>query len=162
MHLFDMNGTATVSNVGETDLPAIRPLIAALIAALDDPSGFDLDRAMENCRTLLGRPDHHLMVAQIRGVPCGFLHLTTRQSLLHDRPSGLIDELVVSQPFRGQGIGRLLMDAAIDQCRDLGCCEVEVSTETSNRQAQDFYHKCGFSDEGVLFELHFFERTAAP
>jgi len=146
---------ATVREIQESDLPAIRPLIAELIGALDDPSGFDLDQAMENCRALLARPDHHLLAARIRGTACGFLHLTTRQSLLHDRPTGLIDELVVSQEFRGQGIGRLLVDAALNRLRDLGCCDVEVSTERSNLQAHEFYRKCGFDWEGVLFELHF-------
>jgi ribosomal protein S18 acetylase RimI-like enzyme len=149
-----MDPTVTVCAVTESDLPAIRPLLAELIATLDDPSGFNVDRAMENCRVLLGRPDHHLMLARSQGLACGFVHLTTRQSILHDRPSGLIDELVVARDFRGQSIGRLLMDAAIGRCRDLGCCEVEVSTESSNRRAQEFYRKRGFSDEGVLFELH--------
>jgi GNAT superfamily N-acetyltransferase len=146
---------ATISDAQESDLPAIRPLLAELIAALDDPPGFHVDRAMENCRALLGRPDHHLMLARSWGAVCGFLHLTTRQSLLHDRPTGLIDELVVSQESRGQGIGRLLIVAALDRCRDLGCCEVEVSTERAHLPAQEFYRRCGFSDEAVLFELHF-------
>jgi ribosomal protein S18 acetylase RimI-like enzyme len=150
-----MDQTTIVHELHETDLPVIRPLVAELIAALGEPSGFDLDRAMENCRALLGRPDHVLLLARIGGTACGFAHLTTRQSILHDRPTGLIDELVVAREFRGQGIGRLLIDAAIGRCRDLGCCEVEVSTETSNIHAQEFYRKCGFDDEGVLFELHF-------
>jgi ribosomal protein S18 acetylase RimI-like enzyme len=150
-----MRHTATFWDIGESDLPAIIPLLAELIAALENPSGFDLDLAMENCRAMLGRPDHHLLAARIGRTPCGFLHLTTRQSILHDRPTGLIDELVVAREFGGQGIGRLLMDAALVRCQELGCCEVEVSTERSNRQAQKFYRKCGFSEVGMLFELHF-------
>jgi GNAT superfamily N-acetyltransferase len=150
-----MTSTARVHDVTESDLPAIRPLIAELIAALDDPSGFDLDQAMGNCRAVLDRPGHALLAARSGEAVCGFLHLTTRQSILHDRPSGLIDELVTGREFRGQGIGRLLIAAALDRCRDLGCCEVEVSTETGNLQAREFYRRCGFDDEGVLFELHF-------
>lgn len=150
-----MQPIATMRDARESDLPAIRPLIAELMETLEDPSGFDLERAMENCRALLGRPDHALLLAWIEGTACGFVHLTTRQSILHDRPTGLIDELVVAREFRGQGVGRLLIDAAVARCRDLGCCEVEVSTERSNRPAQEFYRKCGFDDEAVLFELHF-------
>jgi GNAT superfamily N-acetyltransferase len=150
-----MNSATIVCDVTESDLPAVRPLIAELIAALDDPSGFEVDRAMENCRALLGRPGHILLAARIGDTVLGFLHLTTRQSILHDRPVGLVDELVVGRKFRGQGIGRLLIAAALDRCRALGCCEVEVSTERANREAQEFYRKCGFDEEGVLFELHF-------
>jgi ribosomal protein S18 acetylase RimI-like enzyme len=150
-----LNHSAAVGEIRENDLPAIRPLIAELVEAMEDSAGFDLDRAMENCRVLLGRPDHALLLAQIEGTACGFVHLTTRQSILHDRPSGLIEELVVSREFRGQGIGRLLMDAAIGRCLDIGCCEVEVSTEASNWRAREFYVKRGFDYEGMLFELHF-------
>jgi RimJ/RimL family protein N-acetyltransferase len=32
---------------------------------------------------------------------------------------------------------------------------VEVSPERSNQRAQEFYRRCGFDEEGVLFELHF-------
>ncbi len=157
-----MHNVVTVSDVDKADVPAVKPLIAELIDALEDRSVFDVERAMENCSALLGRPDHHLLLAQIDGRPCGFLHLTTRQGILHDHPSGLIDELVVGREFRGHGIGRLLMNAAIDRCRALGCSEVEVSTETSNREAQEFYRRCGFDDAGVLFELHFSAEGGKP
>jgi ribosomal protein S18 acetylase RimI-like enzyme len=159
-----MHCTSTVCAVCETDLPAMRPLIVELIGALEDPTGFDPDRAMENCREMLGLPDHHVLLARIGGTASGLVHLTIRQSILHDRPTGLIDELVVAREFRGQGIGRMLMDAALDRCRELGCCEVEVSTERSNRQAQEFYGRCGFSEQGVLFELYFpsGETAASP
>jgi ribosomal protein S18 acetylase RimI-like enzyme len=150
-----MNMTTSIRDLQTADLPATGPLIAELIETLEDSSGFDLDRAMENCRALVGRPDHALMLAQIEGTACGFVHLTTRQSILHDRPTALIDELVVARAFRGQGIGRLLIEAAIGRCRELGCCEVEVTTESSNRKARAFYRRCGFDEEGVLFELHF-------
>jgi ribosomal protein S18 acetylase RimI-like enzyme len=149
-----MTHPATVGEAWEADLPAIRSLLAELIGALEDPSSFDPDRATENCRALLGDPDHHLLVARIGGTACGFAHLTTRPSILDDRPTGLIDELVVAREHQGQGIGRLLMDAAIDRCRELGCCEVEVSTDVSNLRAQEFYRRYGFDYEGVQFELH--------
>jgi ribosomal protein S18 acetylase RimI-like enzyme len=149
-----MDRTTVVRDVTKSDLPAIRPLLAELIGALEYPSGFDLDQAVANCRALLELPGHYLLVARIDGTACGFAHLTTRRSILHERLVGLIDELVVGREFQGQGIGRQLVDAAIDRCRELGCCEVEVSTEASNLRAQEFYRRCGFDYEGVLFELH--------
>lgn len=150
-----MHDVVTVHDADEADLPAVYTLLAELIAAMEDPGDFDLERAAENCRALLGREGHHLLVARLDGVPCGLIHLTVRQSLLHARPSGLIDELVVARTVRGRGVGRLLIQAAVDRCRELGCSEVEVSTERSNWRARAFYRACGFSEEGVLFERHF-------
>jgi GNAT superfamily N-acetyltransferase len=72
---------------------------------------------------------------------------------MHPRPSGLIDELVVKETSRGSGIGKQLVQAAISRCRELGCSELEVSTEKSNVKARQFYKTCGFEEDAVLLEL---------
>jgi RimJ/RimL family protein N-acetyltransferase len=36
---------------------------------------------------------------------------------------------------------------------ELGCCEVEVSTEKSNAKARRFYKSCGFAEDAVLMEI---------
>jgi GNAT superfamily N-acetyltransferase len=64
----------------------------------------------------------------------------------------LIDELVVAKTYRGRGIGKVLIEAATDKCRELGCCEVEVSTEMTNDKARAFYKSCGFKEDSVLLE----------
>ncbi len=157
-----MRDPLTVRDADEADLPAIRSLLSELTAAMEDPADFDPERAAENCRALLGRAGHHLLIASIDGVPCGLIPLTVRQSLLNAHPSGLIDELVVARRARGRGVGRRLIQAAVDRCRELGCSEVEVSTERGNRRARAFYRACGFSEEGVLFERHFGCAGPAP
>jgi ribosomal protein S18 acetylase RimI-like enzyme len=83
----------------------------------------------------------------------GFINFSTRRTTMHLAPSGLIDELVVSRRSRGTGIGKHLIQSAVDRCRELGCCEVEVSTEKSNTRARRFYRACGFEEDAVLLEL---------
>lgn len=63
-----------------------------------------------------------------------------------------IDELIVRKEYQRRGTGRKLVAAAIETCRELGCCEAEVSTEKTNRKALQFYRKCGFEERGVLLE----------
>lgn len=77
--------------------------------------------------------------------------------MMHPGPSGLIDELVVSKSSRGAGIGKQLIQAVIDKCRESGCYEVEVSTEKSNTKARRFYKTCGFEEDAVLLELGLIE-----
>jgi len=86
-------------------------------------------------------------------MPVGFINFTVRQTILHQNPSGLIDELVVAEEYRGKGAGKQLVQAAIEKCRRLGCCEVEVSTEKANLNAREFYKQCGFEEIGMLFEV---------
>ena len=64
----------------------------------------------------------------------------------------MIDELVVNEHYRDKGTGKKLVDAAIENCKKFGCCEVEVSTEITNKKAVEFYKKCGFKKRGIILE----------
>jgi len=92
-------------------------------------------------------------VAEIEGIIVGFVNFTTRKTILHRGLSGLIDELIIAKSYRGKGIGRQLLSSAIEKSRQLGCCEVEVSTEKTNIKAREFYRQCSFTERGVLFEM---------
>ncbi|QTA38893.1 GNAT family N-acetyltransferase [Thermosipho ferrireducens] len=67
--------------------------------------------------------------------------------------SALIDEIIISKPYRNRGIGKKLIEAVIKECKKIGCCEIEVSTEKSNINAKNFYKSLGFAEKGVLFEI---------
>jgi ribosomal protein S18 acetylase RimI-like enzyme len=108
---------------------------------------------IENCRSLLKGPDNYSLVARCDGETADFINFTTRKTIMHTSSSGLIDELVVSRNRRGQGIGKKLVLAAADKCRELGCSEIEVSTEKSNRNARRFYKNIGFEENAVLLEM---------
>jgi ribosomal protein S18 acetylase RimI-like enzyme len=148
-----MTDKTTVVPATEADLPYIKPLLMELLSAVEDKEGLDEDRAIENCRALLNDPAHFMLVAKDAGGVVGFINFMTRQSVMHSRPSGLIDELVVSQKARSHGEGKLLVQAAALKCRELDCCELEVSTEKSNAAARRFYKASGFDEDAVLLEM---------
>jgi GNAT superfamily N-acetyltransferase len=137
----------------ESDLRAIEKLLEDLINAMDDTEGIDTGTALENCERLLNDAGSHFLVAAREGTPVGFINFTIRQTILHQGPSALIDELVVAEEYRGKGVGRQLVQAAIEKCRRLGCSEVEVSTEKTNLKARKFYKQYGFEEIGILFEV---------
>jgi ribosomal protein S18 acetylase RimI-like enzyme len=137
----------------ESDLPIIEKLMTELIEVLDNTKDINIRQVVNNCKNLLKDETSYLLVAEIEGTVTGFINFTTRQTILHQDLSGLIDELVVAKEFRGKGVGNQLLLAAIRKCRQLGCREVEVSTEKTNTKAREFYKKCGFEERGLLFEL---------
>ena len=67
----------------------------------------------------------------------------------------LINELVVSQAYRGRGIGQALVAKARDEALSRGMDEIEVGTEQDNLAARSLYQKCGFDQEYVLLGLEF-------
>lgn len=137
----------------ESDLPTIGKLMAELIEAMDDTKGIDIKLALENCRNLINDANSYLLVAEEGDTVIGFINFTARRTVLHSGLSGQIDELVVTKSYRGKGVGQQLIYAAIEKCKQLGCCEVEVSTEKVNTKSREFYKRCGFKERGVILEV---------
>jgi len=137
----------------EPDLPAIGKLLAELVNAMDNTEGIDIGIALKTCEHLVKDAGSHFLVAEIEGSPVGFINFTIRQTILHRSPSALIDELVVAEEYQGKGVAKQLVLAAIEKCKQLGCCEVEISTEKTNVKARKFYKKCGLEERGTLFEI---------
>jgi GNAT superfamily N-acetyltransferase len=137
----------------KSDLPVIRKLLEELTNAMADTECIDIRIALRTWEHLLKDARSHFLVAATKGTPVGFIHFTVRQTVLHRSPSALIDELVVTKEYQGKGIGKQLVLATIEKCKQLGCCEVEVSTEKTNVKARKFYKKCGFNKREILFEV---------
>ncbi len=143
---------ATVADL-DRDLERITELIRELYAAMTEPPSGDAEDIHANCRVLLDDPAYRLLIARTGERLIGLVNFTTRRTLSHTRPSALIDELIVTAEYRGRGVGEQLIAAVASLCRELGCEELEVSTELSNHAAREFYRKCGFDEEAVLLEL---------
>ena len=137
----------------KSDLLTIGKLTLELIEAMGNTEGIDIKLIAENCQNLLSEANSHILVAEIGGVVVGFVNFTTRKTILHRGLSGLIDEVIIAKSYRGKGLGKQLLSSAIEKSRQLGCCEVEVSTEKTNIKAREFYRQCGFTERGVLFEI---------
>jgi GNAT superfamily N-acetyltransferase len=141
-----------VRTADEFDLPAIEELMAELIESVNNGECFDIRIVSENCKTLLSDANSHILVAETGETVVGLINFAVRKTLLHSGLSGLIDELIVTKSHRGKGVGKRLVYAAAEKCEQLGCCEIEVSTEFTNTNAREFYKKCGFGEIGVLLE----------
>ena len=137
----------------ESDLLTIGKLTLELIETMGNTEGIDIQLIAENCRNLFSEANSYILVAEIEGIIVGFVNFTTRKTILHRGLSGLIDELIVAKSYRGKGIGKQLLSSAIEKSRQLGCCEVEVSTEKTNIKAREFYRQYGFIERGVFFEM---------
>jgi ribosomal protein S18 acetylase RimI-like enzyme len=88
----------------------------------------------------------------------GLLSYSVRPDLYHAGDSCLVEELIVSEAFRGQGIGSALLTALITRLEAAGCAEVSVATMPDNAQAIRFYQKHGLTDAALFLEKHFGNR----
>ena len=140
--------TATFS-----DLPIVRELISELVDSLARKDNIDVNIAVKNYHNILRDKNSYMLLAEVNNKILGFVDFSIRQTLLHNGYSGLIEELIVTKNFQGKNIGIKLLDAAIKECENLGCCEVEVSTESSNIPAVQLYKRYGFDEKGIFLEI---------
>ncbi len=61
---------------------------------------------------------------------------------------------MVSEAFRGQNIGRLLIKSINREARELQCRIVETETRNTNYPAIQFYRKAGFAITGINTKLY--------
>lgn len=154
-----MSHSVVILEATEADLPAIEALLIELINTMGNPQGFNTQKLRDNCRFLINRTNFYSLIAKIGEIVVGLINFSLHQTAITPGMSGMIDELIVSEDYRGQGIGKKLVSSAINRCRQLGCWELEVSTEKVNTRAREFYKRCGFEENSVLLEMHFDEQN---
>ena len=66
----------------------------------------------------------------------------------------IITQLLVNEGYRGQGLGKMLVDKAIEIAKEEDFRLITLETQTCNIPAIEFYKKCGFKFAGT--NLHFY------
>jgi len=61
---------------------------------------------------------------------------------------GYVEDIVVNPEFRGQGIGRKLLEQGIQWARDMGFPGIMLETQDDNVPACNLYESCGFVVSG--------------
>ncbi len=99
-------------------------------------------------RDVLGNPDKQLFVAEVDGKIVGLLLLQLKRSpddpIFKPRLYASVEEVAVTKRFRGQGIGRRLMDHALDWADEHGADEIELEVWEENRGSIALYEKLGY------------------
>lgn len=88
-----------------------------------------------------------VFVAEHAADVVGFLVLSFVPTLTGLR--AWIDDVAVDPTRRRQGIGKALVEAAIQRASRRGVTHLFMDTNRGNPDARDFYHACGFEKGGV-------------
>ena len=78
--------------------------------------------------------------------PDGFAELRFRPSLYTGALDAYLEELYVVPERRGQGLGRALLEAVMDEARERGAAHIDLTTSEDDVAARALYEAAGFTN----------------
>jgi GNAT superfamily N-acetyltransferase len=138
-----------------SDLPAIVAMLAddPLGAAREDAS-LPLAQGYLNAFAAIDADPNQLLAVAVDGAEViGTLQITFLAGLSRKGAwRGQIEAVRVAGHRRSGGIGRLMLEWAIDQCRSRGCSLVQLTTDKGRADAHRFYENLGFTASHVGYK----------
>jgi ribosomal protein S18 acetylase RimI-like enzyme len=145
---------ATLRPAAPADLAAIGRLGALLVRTHHD---FDPQRFLAATPqtehayasflgTQLTEPNIIILVAERDGEMVGYTYagIEGNDYMSLRGPAGVLHDIVVAPAHRGQGVGRMLLDATLAALKARGAPRVVLSTAERNEPAQRLFARAGF------------------
>ncbi len=144
--------TVWIRELLDDDLPALLDLYSQL------SEGRQPQLAVEQARSLLSRirayPNYRIYVATINDEVVGTFALLIMDNIGNGgRPSGVVEDVVVSQKFRAQGISKAMMAHALDLCQRADCYKLTLSSNLQREAAHRFNESLEFRKHGYSFSI---------
>jgi GNAT superfamily N-acetyltransferase len=133
----------------DEDVPRLCELLGHLF---DQEADFrpDRDRQAAGLRLILSDPARGtILVAREARRVVGMVSLLFTISTAEGGPVALLEDMVVEPERRRAGIGRALLDAAIDHARAAGLARITLLTDRANEAALRFYGREGFEPSAM-------------
>jgi ribosomal protein S18 acetylase RimI-like enzyme len=135
--------SAQIRRAGTGDAEAVGRLLHDFNTEFNEPTPGP-DALAARVRTLLEGGDTTILVAGT--APDGIAVLRFREAIWADALECYLAELYVVPARRGHGIGRALMEAAIEAARAEGATHMDLGTGEDDAAARALYESLGFSN----------------
>ena len=132
------------------DIPSILRLYGA--DGLGDKEILTIEKATRVFNKITKYPNYSVYVALIDGKIVGTFELLIMDNLAHNgSPSGIVEDVAVDIDYRSIGIGKKMMEFAMEACRASGCYKLVLSSNQKREAAHRFYEKLGFRKHGYSY-----------
>jgi GNAT superfamily N-acetyltransferase len=99
---------------------------------------------------LLAASDAYVVVAEYEGEVVGMATLQVLISTAEGGLCGLIEDVVVSESYRGLGIGKILMAHLVRWAEEQGLTRLQLLADQENQPALMFYQSHGWSVTNLI------------
>lgn len=127
------------------------PELYNLLTELMTKGPLDRTRMETTFRDILGDPSVRIGVFDDGQELLGMITVSVHSTLHHFGRVALIDEMVVTEKARRQGVGKAMVDWAKKQAKQLGADAMELHSAEFRQNAHAFYESLGFDHKGSVF-----------
>jgi len=99
----------------------------------------------------LSSATQHLIVGVQEDRIVGFCSLSLKNNFWKAGCIGNVDELVVDESYRGQGIGKKLINRIEEIAISNQCNQIELDSSFHRKEAHHFYESIGYKSRAYLF-----------
>lgn len=122
------------------DLPAVLALYQELHPSEDAPSD-----AREVFTHIVNHDGLSILLLDVDGTPVATTYLNVIPNLTRGAaPYAIIENVVVAQRWRGQGLGKRIMAATLQEAWNAGCYKAMLLTGSKTPSTHAYYRACGF------------------
>ncbi len=138
-----MSPDSTVRQASAADAAAVARLLFDFDTEYDEPVP-EASVLAERYAELLESGE--VTVLLVGDGPEGFAQLRFRPSVYSRSLDAYLEELYVVPPRRGEGLGRALLESAMDAARSEGATRMDVGTSETDVAARGLYDSAGFTN----------------
>jgi len=135
--------TVSVRQAGPDDAQDVARLLHDFNTEFDEPTP-EVRVLSDRARALLGNGEMTVLLAG--DGPDGLAQIRFRPSVWTGALDAYIEELYVVPELRGRGIGRTLLEAAMEVARLRGATHIDLTTGETDTAARRLYESVGFTN----------------
>ena len=138
-----------VTSSADVTLPDINELLRQLRTVVNHAGGThaELNSITSDSNVIfVVAKDRHKTVGM------GTIYLATK----FEKKTGFVEDVVVSETYRGQGLGQKIMEILIDEARKNGATQLYLTSRPERVAAHKLYEKLGFKIKKTdVFKMEF-------
>lgn len=112
------------------------------------------DRFKDIYKFKLQEENSYYIVALEEDNVVGVLTSELQEKLHRERLQLFIEDLIVEESKRNNGIGKALIENAVNYAKDNNCEVVELTSYKDNIKAHKFYENNGFINHSIKFKMY--------
>jgi GNAT superfamily N-acetyltransferase len=140
----------------EADFKDLQNILMLYADALDNNTVIGINKAKVIYEKMKSYPNYKVYVAAYDNEIVGTFALLIMENLAHlGTPSAVVEDVAVLSKYQGKGIGKYMMEYAIQKSKEAGCYKMSLSSNLKRTEAHAFYESLGFEKHGYSFRVDF-------